>query len=235
MQRHRILVIALFALTAITCCTTGFPLLADKRLQSCCQQHCSVDRISHFERPLVRRLSLAANAQHGNSDSDEAPSSQEENASTETQPTRKNISTGRAGGRVSSSSRRVADARPSAGDSGSSTLSLGKLAFPLLAAWLFLQMLFGGIGGLISPGSYVFYQSSVYESRVYTPDGKVETRREESIRSNLPSLVERQATIGQSSPYQSKSKGYLSPSSQLMNEADDEFDRALKDMMREKF
>jgi hypothetical protein len=124
MQRRGILFIALFALTAITCCTTGFLLLADTRLQSCRQQHCSVDRISLFERPLVRRLSLAANAQHGNSDSDETPSSQEENASTETQPTRKNISTGRAGGRVSSSSRRVAVARPSAGGSGSKVLAL---------------------------------------------------------------------------------------------------------------
>jgi hypothetical protein len=83
---------------------------------------------------------------------------------------------------------------------------------------------------LISPGSYVFYQSSVYESRVYTSDGKVETKREESIRSNLPSLLERQVESGQPSSY--RSKVYRSQSSQLMDEANDEFDRALKDMMR---
>jgi hypothetical protein len=231
MQRHRTLYIAFFVLSAITCFTTGFPLPENTRLQSCfSRQHCSVDRISHFERPPVRRLSLAANAEHEDSDSDETPSSREEKATTETQPTRKKISTGRAGGRVASSSRRVKDARPTAGDSGSIVLSLGRLAIPLLAAWLFLQMLFGGIGGLISPGSYVFYQSSVYESRVYTPDGKVETKREESFRSNVPSLLERRVESGQSSPYRSQRS--LSPSSQLMDEANDEFDRALKDMMR---
>jgi hypothetical protein len=69
----------------------------------------------------------------------------------------------------------------------------------------------------------------VYESRVYTSDGKVETKREESIRSNVPSLLEKQVESGQSSPY--RPKGYSSPSSQLMDEANDEFDRALKDMM----
>jgi hypothetical protein len=80
----------------------------------------------------------------------------EEKATTETQPTPKKISTARAGGRVESSSRRLANARPSAGDGGSIVLSLSRLAILLLAAWLALQMLFGGIGGLISPGSYVF-------------------------------------------------------------------------------
>jgi hypothetical protein len=220
MQRQRIVLVTIVVLSAITCFTTGFPVPVNTRIQSCCQQHCSVDRIfSHFERPLDRRLSFAANAQHDDSDSPEI-SSREKKATTP-----KKISTARAGGRVASSSRRLADARPSAGETGSIVLSLGKLAIPLLVAWLFLQMLFGGIGGLISPGSYVFYQSSVHESRVYTSDGKVETKREESIRSNVPSLLERQ-----SSPY--RSKGYLSPSSQLMDEANDEFDRALKDMMR---
>ena len=234
MQRYRNFFIAICVPSAITCFTAGFPLPANTPpLQICRQRHCSVDRNSHFERPLVRRLSFAANAQHEDSDIPETPSWEERATlinAFETQPTSKKISTARAGGRVTSSSRKVADARPSAGNSGSIVSSLDRLAIPLLAALLFLQMLFGGIGGLISPGSYVFYQSSVYESRVYTPDGKVETKREESIRSNVPSLLEKQVESGRSSSY--RSKDYSSPSSQLMDEANDEFDRALKDMMR---
>jgi hypothetical protein len=38
---------------------------------------------------------------------------------------------------------------------------------------------------LTSSGSFMFYESSVYESRVYTSDGKVETTRKESVRSNV--------------------------------------------------
>jgi hypothetical protein len=230
MQRHRILFTAIICVpSAITC----FPLLAaNKRLQQS-SVDCSVDRITHFERPLVRRLSFAANAQHEDSDIPET-SSREEKATidtAETQPTPQKISTARAGGRVASSSRRrPANARSPAGDSGSIVLSLGKLAIPLLAAWIFLQILFGGVSGLISPGSYVFYQSSVYESRVYTSDGKVETKREESIRSNVPSLLERQVKSGRSSSY--RPKAYSSPSSQIIHEANDEFDRSLKDVMR---
>lgn len=37
-----------------------------------------------------------------------------------------------------------------------------------------------------SPG-YVFYESNVYESRVYKPDGNVETSRRESFKTNLQS------------------------------------------------
>jgi hypothetical protein len=232
MQRHRILFTAIICVpSAITC----FPLLAaNKRLQQS-SVDCSVGRITHFERPLVRRLSFAANAQHEDSDIPETSSREEKATITtgtaETQPTLQKISTARAGGRVASSSRRrLANARSPAGDSGSIVLSFGRFAIPLLAAWLFLQMLFGGVSGLISPGSYVFYQSSVYESRVYTSDGKVETKREESIRSNVPSLLERQVKSGRSSSY--RPKAYSSPSSQIIHEANDEFDRSLKDVMR---
>jgi hypothetical protein len=106
---------------------------------------------------------------------------------------------------------------------------LGRLAIPLLLVWLFLQMLIGVIGGSNSSMSYSFYQSSVYESRTYTSDGKVETKRQESSWSNLPSLVERQVESGQSTSDQSE--GYYSPLSQLMDEANDEFDRAIDDSM----
>mmetsp|Transcript_31787 Transcript_31787/g.48030 ORF Transcript_31787/g.48030 Transcript_31787/m.48030 type:complete len:121 (+) Transcript_31787:667-1029(+) len=53
-----------------------------------------------------------------------------------------------------------------------------------LAAYLFLQNLFG-----TSSSSYVYYQSSVYESRIVGTDGKVETSRKESVKTNLPNWM----------------------------------------------
>ena len=45
--------------------------------------------------------------------------------------------------------------------------------------------------------NFVFYESSVYESRVYNSEkGKVETSRKESIRTNLPELVNQKVSSG---------------------------------------
>jgi hypothetical protein len=63
------------------------------------------------------------------------------------------------------------------------------VAAPIVALWLFLQLLFGGSNS--TPDTY-YYQSSMYESRVYGIDGKVETARKESVRSNIPGLIESQ-------------------------------------------
>mmetsp|Transcript_12636 Transcript_12636/g.18572 ORF Transcript_12636/g.18572 Transcript_12636/m.18572 type:complete len:187 (+) Transcript_12636:146-706(+) len=63
-----------------------------------------------------------------------------------------------------------------------------KLLLPVavvLAAWLFFQNLFSAPGP-----SYVYYQSSVYETRIVGNDGKVETSRKENIKTNMPSLME---------------------------------------------
>jgi hypothetical protein len=46
---------------------------------------------------------------------------------------------------------------------------------------------------------YIYYQSSVYESRMIGADGKVETIRKESVRSNIPSLMEKKSLYGSSS------------------------------------
>ena len=64
------------------------------------------------------------------------------------------------------------------------------LAFvPLVAGWIFFQNLF-------SPGpsslDYVYYQSTVFESRVVGSDGRMESARKESVRTNAPTLMERQ-------------------------------------------
>jgi hypothetical protein len=143
MQRHRILFTAIICVpSAITC----FPLLAaNKRLQQS-SVDCSVGRITHFERPLVRRLSFAANAQHEDSDIPETSSREEKATITtgtaETQPTLQKISTARAGGRVASSSRRrLANARSPAGDSGSIELNFNLLLVDLLISGFLLGSL----------------------------------------------------------------------------------------------
>lgn len=59
------------------------------------------------------------------------------------------------------------------------------LAVPVVAVWLLFQNLFGG-----PYSDFVYYESSVYESRVIGEGGKVETARKESVRTNIPGLVE---------------------------------------------
>jgi len=57
----------------------------------------------------------------------------------------------------------------------------------LLTLLLFKRIFFGA-----GDPSFVYYESSVYESSVYRGDGRVETSRKESFKSNIPSLVEDQ-------------------------------------------
>ena len=56
------------------------------------------------------------------------------------------------------------------------------VALPILCIWLAFQNLFGS--------DFVYYQSTVFESTVVAPNGKVETARKESVRTNVPSLME---------------------------------------------
>lgn len=66
------------------------------------------------------------------------------------------------------------------------------LILPLaLVFYLFFSQPFGSRGN----PSYVYYQSSVYESTVVGSDGRAETSRQESIKSNLPELVRKQRAI----------------------------------------
>jgi hypothetical protein len=63
------------------------------------------------------------------------------------------------------------------------------LAIPFLAFWLFMQSAFTP-----SNQGYVYYQSSLFESRVIGPNGKVETARMENVRTNIPILLEGRKT-----------------------------------------
>jgi hypothetical protein len=95
---------------------------------------------------------------------------------------------GRAGGRAPRKARIIKPRRAE----GLATLTKSFL-LPLLGLYLVFRLLLGSL--FSSPSSsFVYYESSVYESRTYSADGKVETSRKESVRSNLPGLVERQAT-----------------------------------------
>ena len=61
----------------------------------------------------------------------------------------------------------------------------GLILFLLLAKSIFLD-------GFSANSNFAYYESSVYETRMYNSEGKLETSRKESFRSNIPSLVERQ-------------------------------------------
>lgn len=57
---------------------------------------------------------------------------------------------------------------------------------PVVALWFLSQIVFGGDS---SSSNYYYYQSSVYESSMYGAEGRVETSRRESVRTNIPRLV----------------------------------------------
>ena len=67
-----------------------------------------------------------------------------------------------------------------------------KAGFPWwgIPATLLSLLLFKGILNFGSDSYFVYYESTVYESRVYNNDGRLETSRKESFRSNIPGLVE---------------------------------------------
>jgi len=98
----------------------------------------------------------------------------------------------------------------------------GFIAVPILAVLLMFNVLFGAGGG--GGSNYVYYQSSVYESRVVMPDGRIDTTRKESIRSNVPALLEgKQSRDGDVSSFSS---------GDLRDQADDAFDMEIDTLMR---
>ena len=92
---------------------------------------------------------------------------------------------------------------------------------PILLLWVLIKSLL--FGGSSSEPSYVYYQSSVYESRTYGADGRVDTSRKESFRSNIPSLIEGKRL--QQEPRGSSS--YL-----LQQNPDESFERELDSMLQ---
>ena len=60
-----------------------------------------------------------------------------------------------------------------------------RYSVPFLLLLLIVKTLLGGFG---ADDSVYFYQSSYVESRVVRSDGKIDTSRKESIRTNIPSM-----------------------------------------------
>jgi len=96
------------------------------------------------------------------------------------------VGPGRAGGRKT---RKSVTAKPQSNSPWNNWVV--KAGVPALAIALFLKSLFGGgeAASNASP-SYFYYQSSYYESRVYRGDGNMERTYKQSIKSNVPSLIE---------------------------------------------
>lgn len=90
----------------------------------------------------------------------------------------KSLSSGRAGGR------RRAPKKKNDEKKGVPGWLIGA-GIPLLVLWLVVGNLFGGG----SDSSFVYYQSSVYESSIMGENGQVERSRKESVRTNVPSLL----------------------------------------------
>ena len=92
---------------------------------------------------------------------------------------------------------------------------------PILLLWVLFKSLFFG-----SDPSYVYYQSSVYESRSYGADGRVDTSRKESFRSNIPGLVEGRR-LQENNDNKGSSSSYL-----LRQNPDESFEQELDSMMQ---
>jgi len=84
----------------------------------------------------------------------------------------------------------------------------------LLVLFLSLKSLFGYD---TNNPSYVYYQSSLFESTVVNQDGRRETSRQESFKSNIPELVKEQRRDGTTSKY--------------LREADEDIERELNAAM----
>mmetsp|Transcript_4418 Transcript_4418/g.5109 ORF Transcript_4418/g.5109 Transcript_4418/m.5109 type:complete len:212 (+) Transcript_4418:146-781(+) len=71
------------------------------------------------------------------------------------------------------------------------------LSIFLIGFKVFVQILFGGFGGG-GNSNFVYYESSVYQTQTMLDDGKVETSRKESIKTNAPSLLNERQLLKQS-------------------------------------
>jgi hypothetical protein len=116
-----------------------------------------------------------------------AASGEDDTSSSDNQNTENNHkSTGRAGGR-----KRRKSAKNPRKKEKQSPRSIGMLPAVLLLSGVLLVLLKGILFDNVSGDpSFVYYESSVYESLTYGTDGRVETSRRESFRSNIPSLME---------------------------------------------
>jgi len=129
---------------------------------------------------------------------------------------KKKASVARVGGRRSGVSR---------SNKNSSKEVPGLVKFGALAAVavFLLQAFLGWFSGGTSP-SYVYYQSSIYESRTLGTDGQMETTRKESVRTNVPSLIS-----GDREDYKGRK---LPTSSFLLESPDSEIDKEIDGAIR---
>jgi hypothetical protein len=98
------------------------------------------------------------------------------------------------------------------------------VALPIASLWLLFQLLFGGG----SSPNYYYYQSSVYETSVYT-NGRVDTSRKESARSNVPGLLDNKQSQPRRIP--GSSDGRLNYESGSNEEFDELLDQEIDSMM----
>jgi hypothetical protein len=135
------------------------------------------------------------------------------------------ISQSRVGGRIPSRSGSSASVPVASGNDSLHELTKKWRVLFIIAPLLFFGWLFQSILPSSPPSSMVYYQSSVYESRVLGPDGKMETARKESFRSNIPSLLENERRLQQD-------KGSSSSLIEQRNDYDSSFDREVDSMIR---
>mmetsp|Transcript_2361 Transcript_2361/g.3461 ORF Transcript_2361/g.3461 Transcript_2361/m.3461 type:complete len:279 (+) Transcript_2361:152-988(+) len=109
------------------------------------------------------------------------------------------------------------------------------IVVPAFAVVFLLKSVLGGLffgGAADGQSSYVYYQSSVYETRSYGSDGKVETSRKESVRTNAPSLVNSQR-VNDNARDDSTSRSRVSGTYLLEDIADDDFDEEIESIIRQ--
>lgn len=141
---------------------------------------------------------------------------------------KRSITTARAGGRSTTPKKVKISIGTNENDGGAVGViqrAISNIVKVIVAVWIVRSLLgilfgFGGGGGSDNP-SYVYYQSTVYESRSISSDGKVERIRRESMKSNIPSLISGDRLIetdgsdynrddtGSSSSSSSKKSSYL--------------------------
>lgn len=104
---------------------------------------------------------------------------------------------------------------------------LKTFALPIAIVWILGQVLFGR-GDTSS--DYYYYQSSVYESSVYGSDGRVDTARKSSVRSNVPGLIDRSET--QQKPLPAERNSIVNYERRADEDFDKILDQEIESMMR---
>lgn len=150
--------------------------------------------LKHSGLPPIRTQIMMANDDDNKDETntnDEKDEVSNKNYSKNSQPSQQHKNKGRIGPLGGRRKKRTKSFSKDSGNSNQPMLFKNCWSIPALLLGLIIikGILFGGGGG--GGSTFVYYESSVYETRVYNNElGKVETSRKESFRSNIPSLVE---------------------------------------------